>query len=214
MTPSVTTINSKANEDMSTSDPVYFWNPDGTPQSFLSQWYPCDPPFLDTVSSESAEKKEHDVRYHTTEMYMMHRKALHFQDHEIAQTILEAATPEQQKQLGRKVRGFDSGRWNQVREAVVERGNACKFRQCYVVTSEHRRGEMGTGRNESLKELLLRTGDAELVEASPEDEVWGVGFGAEEASRVPRERWGLNLLGKVLMRVREGLRKEEQSRRQ
>lgn len=61
-----------------------------------------------------------------------------------------------------------------------------------------------------LRGLLLGTGGRELVEASPFDRVWGIGFGVGEAERVGRGRWGMNLLGRVLMDVREVLRAEEE----
>lgn len=58
-----------------------------------------------------------------------------------------------------------------------------------------------------LKDRLLATGERELVEASRGDRVWGVGFNAKDAlSR--REEWGLNLLGKALMRVRKRIREQ------
>ena len=59
--------------------------------------------------------------------------------------------------------------------------------------------------NEALKGLLEGTGERELVEASPSDRVWGIGFVREEAER-RRGEWGENLLGKALMTVRERLR--------
>ena len=58
-----------------------------------------------------------------------------------------------------------------------------------------------------LRERLLSTGDRELVEASPRDRVWGIGFAAEYAEE-SREMWGMNLLGKALMTVRERIRAE------
>ena len=61
----------------------------------------------------------------------------------------------------------------------------------------------------SIKECrkaLLQTGERELVEASPRDATWGIGFNAKTAVRVSRDKWGQNLLGKVLMRVRSALR--------
>ncbi|KAI1110896.1 DUF1768-domain-containing protein [Nemania sp. NC0429] len=63
-------------------------------------------------------------------------------------------------------------------------------------------------RGASFRDALLATGDRELVEASPRDRIWGVGFGARNAP-ANRNRWGLNLLGKCLMEVREQFRKEE-----
>ncbi|KAJ4377788.1 hypothetical protein N0V83_000618 [Neocucurbitaria cava] len=60
---------------------------------------------------------------------------------------------------------------------------------------------------ENLRAMLMATGKRELVEASPRDRIWGVGF-AEKNAGENRVRWGQNLLGKALMRVRERLREE------
>ena len=59
----------------------------------------------------------------------------------------------------------------------------------------------------SLKELLLRTGDREIVEASPYDFIWGIGFRERDAGAL-RADWGLNLLGKALMEARKILEGE------
>lgn len=65
--------------------------------------------------------------------------------------------------------------------------------------------------NESLRMWLLATGERELVEASPLDSIWGIGF-AERDAGANRQRWGQNLLGKALMEVRKRLREEESKR--
>lgn len=57
--------------------------------------------------------------------------------------------------------------------------------------------------------LLLGTGERELVEASPFDRVWGIGFREKDVIKAGRDRWGQNLLGKALMEVRGLLRAEE-----
>lgn len=59
----------------------------------------------------------------------------------------------------------------------------------------------------NLRAKLLATGDRELVEASPLDRVWGVGYAAENAEK-NREKWGENLLGVALMKVRQRFREE------
>lgn len=61
---------------------------------------------------------------------------------------------------------------------------------------------------ERMRMWLLATGERELVEASPMDRVWGVGF-AEKNAGANRHRWGENLLGQALMVVRARLAKEE-----
>jgi len=60
---------------------------------------------------------------------------------------------------------------------------------------------------ETLRGMLLATGERELVEASPHDRIWGVGF-AEKDARRNRYRWGKNLLGKAMTDVRKRLREE------
>lgn len=52
---------------------------------------------------------------------------------------------------------------------------------------------------EFIREKLLETGDQEIIEDSPYDEVWGSG----------RNGQGMNLLGKAWMQVREELRSDE-----
>lgn len=52
---------------------------------------------------------------------------------------------------------------------------------------------------------MLATGDRELVEASPDDRIWGIGFEAVKAD-ANRDQWGENLLGLALMNVRKRLR--------
>ena len=49
---------------------------------------------------------------------------------------------------------------------------------------------------------------ADDSQASPRDRIWGIGFGAQNAEK-NRSRWGLNLLGKALVKVRERIRVQE-----
>ena len=61
--------------------------------------------------------------------------------------------------------------------------------------------------NDELKEFLLSTGDAILVEASPYDRIWGIGLYPAQAAMGTVDQWrGLNLLGCALMEVRDWLR--------
>lgn len=55
-----------------------------------------------------------------------------------------------------------------------------------------------------LRDFLLDTGDRLIVEASPVDQVWGIGLRATHArARDPRQCRGLNLLGFALMEARK-----------
>ncbi|KAI1358945.1 hypothetical protein F5Y08DRAFT_332738 [Xylaria arbuscula] len=196
---------------MAVSDPngpIYFWRPQETTTGYLSQWY-AQQPFRDRHDS--------DKIYPTAEHYMMHHKAQLFGDAEIAATILEAVSPRDVKELGRAVRGFDNAVWERERERIVTEGNWCKF--TLPVLEDSSLDSLGnsdnaeTMRASSFREVLLATGTRELVEASPYDRIWGVGFAAKGAER-NRRKWGLNLLGKCLMEVREQFRREAEENRQ
>jgi ribA/ribD-fused uncharacterized protein len=163
---------------------------------YLAQWYRSS--FTVTADSLSylrrAENEvfslEPTITFNTAEQYMMFAKAFYFNDMEIAVEIMEATYPRAQKSLGRSVKGFTDDEWCLVREQVVEEGNWAKFTQ-----------------NEELGRRLLSTGDKTLVEASKHDRVWGIGFCEKDARQHLDEfKWGMNLLGQGLMRVRDRMK--------
>ncbi|KAK7705196.1 60S ribosomal protein L19B [Diaporthe eres] len=167
--------------------PIYFWRETEEPYGWMSQWY----------AYEMRDGSDNTIVYPTAEHYMMYQKARLFNDNKVAGEVLAGSElhPRKIKTLGRKVVGFDEATWVAERERIVQEGTWLKM------TEPAHDGQVNLG------ELLLATGDRELVEASPYDQVWGVGFRAKDAER-NRERWGLNLLGKALMAVRERLRKD------
>ena len=149
----------------------------GVTKSCFSQWY-------------EASFRAHDELYRTAEHYMMVRKARLFGDEAAAKAILTAATPNDAKSLGRKVRGFAEPIWLSHREEIVFSGNVAKFSQ-----------------RPELKKFLLSTGNTILVEASPVDDIWGIGLAGDDPLASAPASWrGLNLLGFALMKVRERLR--------
>jgi ribA/ribD-fused uncharacterized protein len=128
---------------------------------------------------------------------MMYQKAILFNDAAIAKEILETTVPRDQKALGRLVPNFDNDIWLQNRERIVRNGSYYKFSNSLL-------------EGEDLKARLLKTGGRELVEASPMDKIWGIGFGEKNATKM-RKKWGLNLLGKALMHARDRIRNEAQN---
>ncbi len=145
-------------------------------ESCLSNWYP-------------AQFRLEGIEYKTTEHYMMSEKARLFGDEKIQKQILQARTPAEAKSLGRKVSCFVEDIWHKHRFEIVVRGNTGKFSQ-----------------NGKLGEFLVHTGNRVLVEASPNDRIWGIGMGKNHQDREKPEEWnGLNLLGFALMEVREKL---------
>ncbi|KAJ7241005.1 hypothetical protein B0H12DRAFT_1133942 [Mycena haematopus] len=62
--------------------------------------------------------------------------------------------------------------------------------------------------NADLRERLFATGETMIVEASPFDKIWGIGYSEADALS-GGAKWGLNLLGKALVEARRVLRQEE-----
>ncbi|KAI9771672.1 MAG: hypothetical protein M1840_001888 [Geoglossum simile] len=171
---------SSSNED---TTPVFFWKETERPYGCFCQWYKH--PFTETRNDES-------IAFVTAEQYMMYHKALLFSDPDVATQILRAQGGRAQRALGRKVHNFTEEAWAANRLRIVQDGNCLKFSQ-----------------DPDLKQILLATGDREIVEASPRDRIWGVGYGAKNAPAM-RENWGLNLLGKALMEVRRQIQEEQE----
>ncbi|MCP5050233.1 MAG: NADAR family protein [bacterium] len=157
---------------------VFFWGhqpkKDGTiGKSCFSQWYYS--PF-----------KVDNHRYPTAEHYMMAEKARLFKDTETLPRILAARHPGEAKKLGRLIKGFNEETWQSARFDIVVAASYYKFIQ-----------------NEDLKEFLLATGKRVLVEASPNDRIWGIGLAENDEGVEQPVRWrGLNLLGFALMEAR------------
>ncbi|MDF2936414.1 MAG: cyclohydrolase [Paenibacillaceae bacterium] len=145
-------------------------------ESPFSQWHPAD-------------FEIGGVQYNCAEQYMMHRKAVLFGDHLMAERILSAFTPREQKALGRKVQGFDKNLWEAHCKQFVYEANHGKFTQ-----------------NPLLLETLLATKGTTLVEASPTDRIWGVGLEEDDPRIRNRATWrGTNWLGEILTKLREDL---------
>lgn len=134
-----------------------------------------------------------DVNYNCCEQYMMHQKALFFGDIETAKKIMKTPSPRDQKMLGRSVKNFNKDLWDRVNLNIVYKANLAKFTQI-----------------KELREALLNTGNRILVEASPYDQIWGIGMGEEEPGVENPINWkGQNLLGQVITLVKQELLHEK-----
>lgn len=153
-----------------------FHNPDEE-NGYLSNWY-------------ISEFKIDSIKFSSMEQYMMYKKAIFFDDTEIAKGILETTDVSKIKALGRQVSNYNDTYWNGVRQIIVYKGLLEKFSQ-----------------NEDLNERLLNTGNDILAECAVQDKIWGVGLSMKDVNRWDMEKWrGENLLGFALMTVREELR--------
>lgn len=118
--------------------------------------------------------------WQTSEHYFQAQK---FEDKEYREKIRKAKSPMKAAELGRSRKVKIVSNWDKIKDNVMYDAVKAKFTQ-----------------HEELKQLLLSTGDAKLVEHTENDNYWGDGG---------KQGKGLNKLGKILMKVREELKKDK-----
>ena len=149
------------------------------PLSVFSQW---------TLSPFTVDL----IGYNCAEQFMMASKARLFGDDTALSAILASEDPREQKHLGRQVRHFDPELWQSECENIVFHGNLAKFSQ-----------------NKEMHLALIQTGDHRLAEASPRDNLWGIGLSACNPRASCPDFWcGKKLLGQALEHAREILRRD------
>lgn len=147
----------------------------------------------EVINDDLLKKYVYENLFICREQWMMLHKALLFaKDNnveaniKILEEIKTSKTPSAIKKFGRMIIGFDESIWNEWKYKIVANGNYLQFSQ-----------------DDKLKKILKSTLNNELVEASPTDRIWGIGFNEKKAQKIDRKLWGQNLLGKALMEVRE-----------
>lgn len=151
---------------------IFFWG-ENDKFGFLSNFYPA--------------KFTHNTKnFNCSEQYFMKMKQEMFDpDNKVlANSIMNETKPKQIKRFGRQVSNYNENVWNTNRYVHMLNANYLKFTQ-----------------NPELKQKLLDTENKILVEASPYDKIWGIGFTKAKALE-NKNLWGQNLLGKVLMELR------------
>ena len=144
---------------------------------FLSNWYPS--PF-----------EIDGMKFSCAEQYLMYRKCIIFGDEETAQKVMKTDDPASQQAIGRKAKGYVHNVWAGMRQMVAFKALLAKFSQ-----------------NKDLRQKLLDTGDAFLVECAASDKVWACGLRLNDEKRFDTANWtGQNILGFTLMQVRDLLR--------
>lgn len=123
-----------------------------------------------------------DARWPTSEHYFQAQK---FHDTAYRERIRRAHSPMDAANLGRDRKQKLRSDWESIKVAVMHRALRAKFTQ-----------------HAELRELLLSTGEATLVEHTDNDSYWGDGGDGR----------GRNRLGQLLMQVREELRAEPEGR--
>jgi ribA/ribD-fused uncharacterized protein len=181
---------------------ITFWRPSDQ-NSYLGQWYsskftltkdiidglPEQITKLELFSDkyDVIEKLSDDKHvYNCAEQFMMMGKAALFYDNIIFNKMKNCNTAKDHKTLGRLIQKFDIDIWNKYCKDIVTIGSYLKFSQ-----------------NEILKNKLLATGNAKLVEGSPLDKIWGVGLKFDDPAIYDIKNWqGTNFLGNCLEYVR------------
>jgi ribA/ribD-fused uncharacterized protein len=118
----------------------------------------------------------HGKRWRTSEHFFQAQK---FQGTAYEEAVGDCKTPREAANLGRSRKLPLRRDWEAVKDQVMLEAVRAKFTQ-----------------HDELKELLLGTGDALLVEHTEKDSYWGDGGDGS----------GKNRLGQILMKVREELR--------
>lgn len=155
---------------------ICFHNPNEE-NGYLSNWY---------LSDFTVDGK----KFTSAEQYMMYSKAAMFGDSDMAEKIMSTDDVGKIKYYGRCVKNFDDTVWVSRREETVYKGVLQKFLQ-----------------NPELAKKLLDTGEQTIAECAVHDRIWGIGLSMQDENRFDTKKWeGLNLLGRVLMRVRSELK--------
>lgn len=160
-------------------------------------FYDSKEPFFEFSNYYIAEIKVDNVVYPSSEHYYQSQKYIG----EYANIIRTASTPNKARYLAQKVirNGYPAswyhspqnrtllndlitqntetirGDWDDVKDNIMRKA-------CWAKFSQHSR----------LKEILLDTDIAEIIENSPRDDYWGIG----------RKKDGKNMLGQILMEIR------------
>lgn len=173
--------------------PIFFFGTKGE-YGFLSNFY------FRRMSVANGTSKE-ILHFPTVEHFMHYQKAMMFGDKTAAKAILAAPTPNRAKRIGRQVKNFKQDQWdNNGRKVNNFNQEQCDTNSVKIVLN----GLAFKFAYPDLAKQLLATGDRELVEASPYDRIWGIGY-AEKDAMANRANWGENLLGKCLMAIRRNL---------
>ncbi len=119
------------------------------------------------------------VLWPTSEHYFQAQK---FTGTPYVEKVWAAESPREAFNLGRDKSLPLRSDWDQVKDNIMRRAVLAKFET-----------------HADIRELLLSTGDEEIIEASPVDGYWGEG----------KDGKGKNRLGKILMEVRSILRDQK-----
>merc|ERR1712187_244603 len=137
-------------------------------------------------------EKDRNVKCDFSEKAIMLCKAAVMGDFDIYQKVAAAETPNEAKQLGRRIPDLDAALWNHVVCSVAFEVVWQKFHKI-----------------RPLQAVLLETRDSLITEATRADNVWGIGIDKGDTRIYRPSEWkGANVLGWALMEVRASLQRD------
>ena len=126
--------------------------------------------------------------YNSVQQWIDANKAMYFGDDEALIKIMETKSPAYGKILARQIEDDDAEWWKKV-YALIKKGIEEKVKQ-----------------NESVQKELNATGDAVIAEASKYNPFWTTGVDIDDEDVMDYSQWtGKNMMGKILMKIRDGL---------
>ncbi|MCU0480955.1 MAG: NADAR family protein [Anaerolineae bacterium] len=123
--------------------------------------------------------KKNGHYYKTSEHYFQSMKFDHAPEHRDA--VIQASTPKIAANIGRDRKRPLRKDWESVKDNIMREAILAKFET-----------------HADIRQILLDTGDEEIIENAPTDYYWGCG----------KTGTGKNMLGKILMEVRAILREK------
>lgn len=132
-----------------------------------------------------------DESYSCVEEHLLSEEALLFDDVVTASKIRDTEDPvlmlRYRKDMHRNNPKYSRDTFEKEAPRIILEGLRAKFQQ-----------------NKHCLDFLLKTGTRHIVEASPYDRFFGIGYGHRDKSFIAnRDKWGQNLLGRSLMIVRD-----------
>ena len=122
---------------------------------------------------------------------MLSKKALLFNDLYHYTLVIHETNMEKLKEIEKDIISHDYALWYKYKEEIVKNACYAKFSQ-----------------NKQLKDLLLSTDHKIIAKASDQDPFYGIGYTTSHPLCIKQDKWkGKNKLGKIIMEVREELKK-------
>lgn len=135
--------------------------------------------------------KSDGIQYTSSEQFYFHKLAIHVNDPDTAQSILQTTNAREVKKLSHRIKNYKKEEHRTKALEIMQKAVELKFTQ-----------------NEELKTQLLEN-EGELIECNPTDMFWSCGLSLNDQKLSSRSWEGQNHLGRLLCITREKLRNQD-----